>query len=287
MSILGRVRRRINHCTASINLAMSVFRNSGSRTSISDGGEYPLLCYIASNDDKTFRTFKRNFIYRQILEHVSQKQGQQYLDVLNEHNIFSLNDWQEFSQNDLYGSPVRFSYEICGSKIKLSPTTLRYAKVLCDILTKFNASEIKSIAEIGAGYGGQCRLIRCKIPEAKYTLFDLPEVLGLDEKFLCKFKGCDKNIRYFDGRHIYSDDDYDLVISNYAFSELRREVQDVYIEKVILRSTRGYITWNSIAQNTFGGYSVSELLKVIPGSKRIDERPLTSPDNCIIIWGSK
>ena len=98
---------------------------------------------------------------------------------------------------------------------------------------------------------------------------------------------CSKNIKYLDGGHIYFSEDYDLVISNYAFSELRREVQDMYLEKIILRSKRGYITWNSISLKNFGGYSVNELLAKIPGSIRIDERPLTDPDNCIIIWGNK
>lgn len=286
MSFLGKIRNRVSHKKAAYNLAISVFRTGGGLgTSLSDNKKYPLLCYIASKDENTFRNFKLNRIYRDILEHVTQQQGQEYLDIIGK--FFTLDDWHEFMKNDLYGEPLRFTYDIAGEKITISPTTIRYAKVLKDILENFNTGEIKSIAEIGAGYGGQCRLIRTKIPEAGYTLFDLPEVLGLDEKFLSKFENCRENIRYVDGGHIYIEDEYDLVISNYAFSELRREIQDMYLEKVILKSKRGYITWNCLSQNVFGGYSVNELLKVIPGSSRIEEKPLTHPDNCIIIWGNK
>lgn len=81
--------------------------------------------------------------------------------------------------------------------------------------------------------------------------------------------------------------DYDLVISNYAFSELRREIQDVYLEKIILRSQRGYITYNEITPPDFNSYKKEELLRIIPGSELSDENPLIHPRNCIIQWGSQ
>lgn len=174
-----------------------------------------------------------------------------------------------------------------GSRITLSPTTIRYAKVLCDILSMFDTAGIHSIAEIGIGYGGQCRLIRSKLPQAMYTLVDLPEVLGLAEKYLRHYEECRENIRYVDGGHFYLNDDYDLVISNYAFSELRREVQDMYLSKIILNSKRGYITYNPLSHDGLDGYSDDELLTKIPGSARIEERPLTCKGNCIIVWGHK
>ena len=257
----------------------------GTATSVSDNGRYPFVCYLASKDENIFSTFKSNPIYRYVLEHVTEEQGREYLDVISEYNPFNAQDWQEFAKNDMYGSPRMYTYDLCGMNTAVSPTTIRYAKVLCDILNRFNAGEIKSIAEIGIGYGGQCRIIRTKLPDVHYTLIDLPEVIGLAEKYLTRYEDSRENIRYVDGVHLYLNDDYDLVISNYAFSELRREVQDMYLDKVILRSKRGYITWNSLALNAFGGYSVDELLNKIPGSVRIDERPLTNPDNCIIIWG--
>jgi hypothetical protein len=81
-------------------------------------------------------------------------------------------------------------------------------------------------------------------------------------------------------------DSYDLVISNYAFTELTREIQDVYLKKVILNSKRGYITYNEISPDSFRSYKRDELLKIIPNSRIIEEVPLTHPKNCIIIWGN-
>ena len=120
-----------------------------------------------------------------------------------------------------------------------------------------------------------------------YTLIDLPEAIGLAERFLSNFDTCKGNVKFVDGLHLYTNIYSDLVISNYAFSELQREVQDMYLEKVILNSKRGFITWNNLGQNAFNAHSISELLKIIPGSKIIDEKHLTAKDNCIIIWGYK
>jgi len=115
----------------------------------------------------------------------------------------------------------------------------------------------------------------------------LPEVIGLSERFLSNFACLNGKIKFIDGLHLYTDIHSDLVISNYAFSELQREVQDMYLEKVILKSKRGLITWNNLGQNSFNAYSVSELLEIIPNSKIINENPLTYEDNCVIIWGCK
>ena len=67
------------------------------------------------------------------------------------------------------------------------------------------------LLKIGVNYGGLCRLISPKLQ------------LG-------------GKIKFVDGLHLYIEIHSDLVISNYAFSELKREVQDMYLEKVILNS---------------------------------------------------
>ena len=79
--------------------------------------------------------------------------------------------------------------------------------------------------------------------------------------------------------------DYDLVLSNYAFTELPRSVQDIYLNKVILRSKRGYITYNETTPSEFNSYKSSELIEIISGSRIFKEEPLTHPKNCIIVWG--
>ena len=79
---------------------------------------------------------------------------------------------------------------------------------------------------------------------------------------------------------------YDLVISNYAFTELPRTVQDVYLNKIILNSKRGYITYNEITPEEFRSYKLNEIKEIIPGAKIFEEEPLTHHNNRLIVWGS-
>ncbi len=127
------------------------------------------------------------------------------------------------------------------------------------------------------------------LPIQYYNLVDLPEVILLAEKFLTRL-GQKGDIRYIDGTHLYNDLPCDLVISNYAFSELTKATQEFYINRIILRSKAGYITWNYSAMVSGGwkeGHELEEILSIIPGSRVIPEEPLTAPGNCIIVWGTK
>ena len=128
------------------------------------------------------------------------------------------------------------------------------------------------------------------LPLAFYNLVDLPEVLSLAERFLTELDVAG-DIRYIDGTHLYHDAPCDLIISNYAFSELVKPVQDIYIKKILRRAKSGYITWNQSALNAgggwSGGYTLEEFLPMIPGATTIPEEPLTAEGNCIVVWGTK
>lgn len=256
-------------------------------TSISDDILYPMVCAKASKSEYFFNTFRLNPVIRQIYEHVSQEIGQLLLNIINSNSDirFSVEEWNRFIENDRFGSPEQFEYSINHSRLNVAPTTLRYVKVLQDILSLYDVNDISTIAEIGIGYGGQCRIIMDYLKDKEYFLIDLPEILGLAEVYLNKFNILGK-VHYVDGTQEVRKKKYDLVISNYAFSELNRDIQDFYLERVIDDSRSGYITWNSLSFKKLGGYSVEELCDRIYGASVIDEEPLTAQDNCIIIWGN-
>jgi hypothetical protein len=77
------------------------------------------------------------------------------------------------------------------------------------------------------------------------------------------------------------------VISNYAFSELPSLLQIKYIEKVLLKSKRGYLTMNSgLGNGVFENrLRIDDLRKYLSNIEIIEEKPLTAPDNYIISWG--
>lgn len=248
-------------------------------TSLSDNKAYPNVCLQASNDSRYFKNFRRNQTYNEILEHTSEQEGKEYLDIIKKDaDIFSKMD--TFKENDKYGNPRIFHYPSVG---KISPTTLRYIKVLADLKALFGTMDNLNICEIGAGYGGQCRIINSYFKPNSYCLIDIKPALMLAKRFLGHY------IIHF--RLIYKtmdelqENEYDLLISNYAFTELPRPIQDIYLKKCILCSRKGYITYNEIAPPEFKSYKKEELTNIIPNSKIMKEVPLTHPNNCIIVWG--
>ena len=125
------------------------------KTSITDNGDYPEFCYLASQDDSLFRDFRRNPIYNYALEHDSEQQGVEYLAVAQK--LKKLMDYtEEFKKNDLVGNPIMSTYDGIG---EISPTTTRYIKILSDLEQEFDSLNNLNICEIGVGYGGLCRII--------------------------------------------------------------------------------------------------------------------------------
>jgi hypothetical protein len=117
-------------------------------------------------------------------------------------------------------------------------------------------------------------------------LFDIPEVLALANRFL-DVSGTDlRVVDTCDGR-IPDTCSSDLLISNYAFSELHREVQEMYWERVVRNSSRGYVTYNHIAPPEAKSLTASEFAARIPGARVLPEFPLTHPANVIVVWGMR
>ena len=118
--------------------------------SLTDHSEYVELCHFASWNNESFSKFRSNPDYTPVLEHVSFEQGAEYLKFIPSDACFD-----EFKKNDLYGGPKVCDYPGTG---EISPTTLRYIKVLYDLEKFWGSLEGARGFEIGVGYGGQCRL---------------------------------------------------------------------------------------------------------------------------------
>jgi putative sugar O-methyltransferase len=249
-----------------------------SKTSISDNGSYPSFCLEASRDKNIFLNFRRNKIYNEILEHVTEQEGLVYVSEIKRQSD-RLKNIELFKENDLYGNPIKKSYSGIG---EISPTTLRYIKVLTDLEVMLGSLNNLKIVEIGVGYGGQCRIINSVFNPTSYTLIDLKPVLNLAKTYLGNYN-IPSTIEYKVMENLKIQD-YDLIISNYAFTELPKNIQDVYLKKVILKSKKGYITYNDINPPEFNSYKKEALLNIIPNSKISEEVPLTSEKNCIITW---
>ena len=242
--------------------------------SLSDSGNYVELCHRASWNNETFNSFRSNSFYNEILEHVSYEQGMEYLQ-----NIPCLDHFEEFKKNDLYGGPRVYAYPEIGN---ISPTTLRYIKILYDIEKKFGSLKNYRLCEIGVGYGGQCRLCCQYFDISEYVLLDLPPVLDLAKRYLSLFP-IKTALKFTTLNESPGNQEFDLLISNYAFSEISRDIQQVYMEKIIRKARCGYIIYNEISSR-LNFYSKDEILSAIPNSIECPEVPLTNPRNCVIVW---
>ena len=253
------------------------------QSSISDTQRYKNACQMAALNDFYFSFFKQNPDYTEILEHVSEDQGRLYKEHLDQNFPEYISKLDKFKENDLYGGTKLFNYDGIG---KISPTTLRYIKVLSDLKQLYGNLDNFNIVEIGVGYGGQCKIISDFFNIQNYYLVDLDESLNLSEKYLNKLNV--KNAKVIRPNDIVSlNQKFDLIISNYAFTEISKTIQEFYLNNIILKSNHGYITCNFISQYcNIDSYSLKELEAKLNNfsTKKLQEFPLTHKDNLILYW---
>jgi len=291
MDIISRVKNKIKHYIDRFSLLKyeSIIVKSGEEaTSTSDNDWYIRSVESFLRYDKKFQKFKKSPAYREVLEHVTQDQALQYIDQIKEISpeMLSADSLKSASMNDVVGSPIIFDFGKYGD---YSGPTVRYLYVCAHIKSLFNVDKIENIAEIGGGYGGQALLYNQMFKYNAYTIFDLEPVCRLVDKYLGNFF-LTGGIRALDiNKFPLGEKKFDLVISNYAFSELPKKLQEIYLNKVILNSKCGYMTMNTGYDlkgfRRESRYNCSELLDMLPNSRVIEEKPLTAKMNYIIVWG--
>jgi len=233
---------------------------------------------------KRLSDFRRKYDYREILEHVTYTQGKSYLEQIQKHSPQNyIESIEKNKANDLFGNPYEYQYPGVG---RVSPTTLRYISTAIDIFETIRLNKESVVAEIGVGYGGQAAILERMYGIRNYSAFDLPLVIQLSNVYLNSVNSKLK----FTSSGLSSDKNttWDVVISNYAFSELHRDLQLSYIEHVIAKSKSGYMIMNSgrsnITGRSEGKLSLDEIRNYIPNLQVKEEVPLTGPDNYIIFW---
>ena len=236
------------------------------------------------SSDRKFRRFRRIYDYREILEHVSLKQAHKYIERVNQVDPSIFKNYKNFINNDFVGMPYRYSIPNIGL---FSPTTIRYIAVLVELRKIFGENFGGHIVEIGVGYGGQYLVMEQKQKIQSYSMYDLPSVQNLTEKYLKQKTTTNKVVmrNFQDETNIC----FDLVISNYAFSELPKPIQLEYVEKVLSKAKKGYMIMNSGRTNetgrSTGKLSLDELKVLLPPFEILEEIPNSSPDNYVIVWG--
>lgn len=203
---------------------------------------YLEICDKASQHEDAFNTFKSKGEYSHIVATaMPQSFALNYYNLMKDQfpNILIMHE--KFATNDMYGDSLIHTFD----DVKLSFDTLRYMYTACKLVSKFGDLSELNIVEIGGGYGGQCKIISdlCKRVKS-YTLIDLAKPLKLQSTYLQKFQL--RNINFMDAFN-YEPGKYDLVISQYAFSECGIDVQIEYYNKILKNCTHGYIVNNDLS----------------------------------------
>lgn len=246
--------------------------------------DYLEVCQDAASEQWYFDNFRSLHDYTQIIEINC---GNAFADFLKKNASKEvLKKLNEFEKLDKIGNPLtRQNYEGLGN---FSGATLRYIVIANQIKQLFSLPKNAKIVEIGAGFGGQCYVLSHLQSFSDYYIVDLPEVEPLIKKVINTLDV--KNVTYSSEKELDLNDDIDLVISNYAFSECDRKTQEDYFEKIIKKSKRGYIIYNQIAYRVFGLDSltplefVAMLQKNNMNPKLYSEPVATAKDNVLVTW---
>jgi putative sugar O-methyltransferase len=157
----------------------------------------------------------------------------------------------KIKKNDLIGNPTLHNFKNLQA---LSSSSIQYALDALSIkrlVLKSFENDLKqiSVIEIGAGFGGLCRILSEFIPIQSYTIIDLPEALEIQKMYLKNYSEIFNKtifINALDGEKVARLNDPDLVISCAALAELSRETQLDYNNQIIHKSQLAYISYNTL-----------------------------------------
>jgi hypothetical protein len=198
-------------------------------------------------------SFKNNKVYQQILEHTPGYRAELYLKAIKEEFSSFYNNNKNIlielcNKNDYYGKPEKIKisdFTVC------SPSNLKYIYHSLLILNNIISKKLNNvdIIEIGGGYGGLCFFIYnisklFNVAINSYTIFDIKEVTILQKRYL---KLLDINIETYDIKDDWKLNKNSYLISNSAFSEISKDLQEEYSEKVLNNYvSNGFLVWNFI-----------------------------------------
>ena len=264
------------------------YLKSDFKLSRSSNKRYPEYCKIASEDNEVFQNFRNNSSYTSVLEHVSPELSMEYYQALKNLNYSDDYIYSICKILDQPGNPRKI--KVSNSISELTGSSLRYLYTGLDIKNKLNLKKMINVVEIGAGYGGQSVILDKILPIENYFYFDLKEVNQLIDRFVGNFN---VNFNYtfnsLEDKFDY-DSEFDLVISNYAFSELPRNLQNLALNKIINNSKNGYMIINShgLEKNIFlkkyDFHTVDELKKLIPNLLILEEYPQSHKNNKLLTF---
>ena len=203
---------------------------------IYDQSVFAESCVQALSNEERFAAFKRDPFYSLLYQSYSFEEGRVFLQTIQDEYPSLLAQFDQFRTSDLVGYPRTYDYGEYGT---FSPTTLRHIQIAGMIQKEISSSCNKRVIQIGAGYGGLCKILHDLSLWQSYAIVDLPEHLALARKVL-ESEGI-SGVAFISIDEIPFQDDYDLVISDLSFSEFSRPLQKIFADRIFMHARSGCI----------------------------------------------
>ena len=236
-------------------------------SSLTDTQEYRDFCRLAASDPAVFQTFRRQPEYEHIVR-VSEEDGGRYLRRLEEPPV---------DATAVIGDPRMYSYP--AYSVPLDPVMIRYHHDRQTIRSLFGPLEEMNVLEIGGGFGGLAHLLLDEC--GTYAICDLPEVRLLQDAYLHRWG---QHVDEAEPSGLLDTYAYDLVVSTFAYSELKPDVARVYAADYLHGAARGWLVCNFLAPDQLHRAELAELL---PYAEELPETPETHVTNRVYAWGHR
>jgi len=216
------------------------------RTSISDGMPYIEFCNQVMNDKtgELLKNFRRHPDYdlvvpgnrdgSEMFEHLELIETK-YREMLQFKNLF-------LDKQGEFGNPRTFKFSIGEFDVPM----IIHIYYLALTRRYFGNLDGMKICEIGPGAGLFFKVLT-DIYDVKYTFVDLPGPLYINRKHVEYLNRQDQVDEYVSCETImkynYLEKNYDLIISDCSFNECHKDVQEIYIKKLLNNSVRGRIAF--------------------------------------------
>ena len=182
----------------------------------------------------------------------------------------------EVCSEPMLGDPIPVTYQGKLISQDLATSSLELNRIAQHV----DMSQVKTIAEIGAGYGRLAYLVMIRFPGLEYSIFDVPPALAISQNYLASTLGEDavdlfredavvpeedsprnSKVKAFlpHQMKLFPDDYFDLVINISSFDEMPREQIENYISLIDQKCARWlYLKGHVKAAAAFSGGGVAQ-----------------------------
>jgi len=246
---------------------------------VHDEKTYLNFCRSIVSDPEVYRTFRSHPLYTIFQENIGGESAAACLAELEKKYPHLLAEKGLIASLDAIGTP----HKIEG----IGLPTLRNLKIGGDIEKYFGSLTGKTIVQIGASDGSLCKILMKRHHPARYCIVDIPPALEVAKKTLAEW-GVD-GIEFSTPEEFAAPQTIDLAISPFVFSESRRNIQQLYVDRILRHTQQGYLDCR-FPMRHFGLKTwtqeqiLSHLEKIGKKPQVIIDEPLTDIDRCLILF---